>query len=304
MSEKKIYTPILFLIFNRPDTTKQVFDEIRQAQPAQLFIAADGPRKDQPHDYELCKITREIIHQVDWDCKVYTRFQDENLGCKRGVSSAIDWFFSNVEEGIILEDDCVPDQSFFPFCQELLERYRDDKRIMMISGMNYIFNKMEMKESYFFSRYYPIWGWATWKRAWSYYDLNMADWPEYNPQIFLNHLYCHTKIAGFLHHMFKEAYFNKIDTWDIQWAFACLINNGLAICPKFNLISNIGVTGSHANNVSRFHYMPVRALNVSNIYHPRHVIPNFDLDNLSFNEITKSESIYIKFCRFITLQND
>ena len=133
MSDIKIYTPVLFLIFNRPDTTRQVFNEIRKAQPAQLFVAADGPRKDRDSDFELCKKTREIVRQVDWDCEVFTRFQEENLGCKRAVSSAIDWFFSNVEEGIILEDDCVPDQSFFPFCQELLEKYRHDERIMMIS---------------------------------------------------------------------------------------------------------------------------------------------------------------------------
>jgi hypothetical protein len=287
-------TSVLFLIFNRPDTTQQVFDEIRKAQPPQLFVAADGPRKDRPADYELCKKTRDIIQQVNWDCKVFTRFQDKNLGCKIGVSSAIDWFFSNVDKGIILEDDCVPNQSFFPFCQELLEKYREDERVMMISGMNYLFNKIEMNESYFFSRYYPVWGWATWKRAWSQYDLTMSDWPEYNSQNFLNHIYCHTKIAGFLQEMFQKAYSNKIDTWDIQWVFTCVVNSGISISPKYNLTSNIGVTGSHADNVGRFHYMPVKALNVTNICHPRHVIPNITLDKISFDEITKSESVPAK----------
>ena len=141
MTETLFKVPVLFLIFNRPDTTQQVFDEIRKARPEQLYVAADGPRKDQSADYELCKKTRDIIQQVDWDCKVFTCFRDENLGCKRSVSSAIDWFFSHVEEGIILEDDCVPDQSFFPFCQELLEKYRDDTRIMMISGNNFQFGE-------------------------------------------------------------------------------------------------------------------------------------------------------------------
>jgi len=287
-------TPILFLIFNRPDTTQKVFNEIRKAQPAQLFVAADGPRKDRSADFELCNKTRNIIQRVDWDCRVFTRFQDENLGCKRAVSSAIDWFFSNVEEGIILEDDCVPDQSFFPFCKQLLEKYRDDERVMMISGMNYLFNKIEINESYFFSRYYPIWGWATWKRAWSQYDLTMSDWPDYNSQNFLNHIYCHTKIASFLHDMFQKAYFNKIDTWDIQWVFACVINNGLAICPKYNLISNIGVIGSHADNIGRSHFMPVKAINVTNFCHPLHVIPNIALDKISFDAITQSGSIPAK----------
>jgi hypothetical protein len=283
-------TPVLFLIFNRPDTTQQVFNEIRKAQPSQLFVAADGPRKERSNESILCEKTREIINQVDWDCKVFTRFQDENLGCKHAVSSAIDWFFSNVDEGIILEDDCVPDTSFFPFCQQLLQKYRDDQRVMMISGMNYLYNNIEMDESYFFSRYYPIWGWATWRRAWSLYDLSMSDWPNCNSQNFLKNIYCHTKIASLLHNMFQKAYFNKIDTWDIQWVFACVINSGLAICPKYNLISNIGVTGSHADKVCRFHYMPVKSLEVTNIWHPHHVIPNIGIDKISFDEITKSES--------------
>lgn len=289
-------TPVLFLIFNRPDTTQLVFNEIRKARPRQLFVAADGPRKDCPDDHENCRKAREIVNQVDWDCNVVTLYREENLGCKIAVSSAIDWFFSNVEEGIILEDDCVPDQSFFPFCQELLNKYRNDERIMMISGMNYLFNKLEIKESYYFSRYYPIWGWATWKRAWSHYDLTMSNWPEYNSQNFLTHVYCHAKIARFLQDMFQKAYLNKVDTWDIQWVFACVINNGCAICPKYNLVSNIGITGSHVNTVSRFHHMPVKAIDVTNICHPVHVFPNIALDKITFNEITKRKSLSEIMC--------
>jgi hypothetical protein len=163
--------------------------------------------------------------------------------------------------------------------------------------MNYLFNKIEMKESYFFSRYYPIWGWATWKRAWSQYDLSMSYWPEYNSQNFLAHLYGHTKIVGFLQDLFQKAYSNTIDTWDIQWVFACVVNSGLSISPKYNLISNIGVTGSHVEKVGRFHYMPVKTLIVSNICHPGHVIPNTALDKISFDEITKDESIPAKIRR-------
>ena len=294
MTTNKINVPVLFLIFNRPDTTQQVFDEIRKAQPVQLYVAADGPRKDQPADYDLCKKTREIIRQVDWECKVSTLFREENLGCKRAVSSAIDWFFSKVEEGIILEDDCVPDQSFFPFCQILLERYRDDERVMMMSGMNYLFNKVEMDESYFFSRYYAIWGWATWKRAWSLYDCKMSGWPRYNSQDYLHHIYCHSKIADFLCDLFQKTYSNQIDTWDIQWAYTCIFNHGLSICPKYNLVSNIGVTGTHVENIGRFHYMPVIALDVKDICHPIQVIPDIGLDKRTFDEITKRESVFQK----------
>jgi hypothetical protein len=281
---KSISTPILFLIFNRPDTTQQVFNEIREAQPAQLFVAADGPRKDRPADYELCKKTREIIQQVDWDCKVSTLFRDENLGCKYAISSAIDWFFSNVEEGIILEDDCVPDQSFFPFCQKLLEKYRDDKRVMMIMGTNYLFNRIEINESYYFSRYYSIWGWATWKRAWLLYDIRMSNWPEYNSRKYLNEIYREKKLVSFFQKMMQHTYDNNLDTWDIQWVYTCIFNHGLSICPKYNLISNMGNVGIHAIEPGPFHNMSIKKIDISEIIHPTIISPRYDLDAISFNE--------------------
>lgn len=175
---KSFNVPILFIIFNRPETTKAVFHEIRKNQPFQLFVAADGPRREIFEDIENCRKVREIIQLIDWECNVQTLFRDENLGCKIAVSSAIDWFFSQVDEGIILEDDCLPDQSFFPFCQELLEKYRYDAKIMMIGGSNFQFNKNKFEYSYYFSRYFHIWGWASWKRAWQFYDVEMKAWPE------------------------------------------------------------------------------------------------------------------------------
>jgi hypothetical protein len=300
MFDFKFNTPILFLIFNRPDTTQLVFNEIRKAKPKQLFVAADGPRKDHPEEVDLCQKTRAIVDRVDWDCEVTTLFRNENLGCKYAVSSAIDWFFSHVEEGIILEDDCVPDQSFFPFCQELLEKYRDDKRIMMISGTNYLFNKIEMNESYYFSRYYAIWGWATWKRAWSNYDIKMSGWPDYNSKNVLYLIYCHAEIADFFRNMIQNAYSDQLETWDIQWVYTCMVNSGLAICPKYNLISNIGITGSHANDVDRFNFMPVKEFDTLRVIHPAHVMPNVTLDNICFDEITKRESIFQKIFKVIT----
>jgi hypothetical protein len=294
---KMFDTPVLFLIFNRPDTTQIVFNEIRKAEPKQLFIAADGPRKDHPEETYLCQKTRAIINQVDWDCKVWKFFRNENLGCKVAVSSAIDWFFSTVEEGIILEDDCVPDPSFFPFCQELLEKYREDERVMMISGINYLFNKNDMSESYFFSRYYPIWGWATWKRAWAYYDIKMSGWPEFNSQKSLQRIYCNKKIAEFLKDNLQKTYAGQINTWDFQWVYSCIKNNGLAICPKFNLVSNIGVQGSHANEISRFNFMPVKEVDVLRIRHPSNIIPNFYADDKTFDEILRKKSIIKRICK-------
>jgi len=244
MTVPRLNVPLLFLIFNRPDTTQQVFNEIRKAQPAQLFVAADGPRKNQVADYELCKKTREIIRQVDWDCRVFTRFQDENLGCRHAVSSAITWFFSNVEEGIILEDDCIPDQSFFRFCQELLEKYRDDERIMMVSGNNFQFGKRRTNYSYYFSKYFHIWGWATWKRAWNYYDVDMKSWPKIKDGRWLIDILKDKNAEKFWEKIFENTYRGTINTWDFQWVFSCWIQNGLAILPNVNLVKNIGFDGN------------------------------------------------------------
>ena len=291
MPEYILNTPVLFLIFNRPDTTQVVFDEIRKAQPTQLFVAADGPRKNYSHDPENCRRAREIIRQVDWDCKVTTLFREENLGCKHAISSAIDWFFSHVEEGIILEDDCVPDQSFFPFCQELLEKYRDDERVMMIGGTNYLFNHNEMNESYYFSRYYAIWGWATWKRAWSFYDIGISDWPTYNSRKYLDEIYKNRKIVSFFRKMMQEAYDRHLDTWDIQWAYTCIFNYGLSICPKYNLISNIGNTGVHTFDPGPFNNMPRGKINAEDLVHPQNVSTDFTMGNITFNEIVKWQSL-------------
>src|SRR5258708_3549575 len=180
MPESSFNTPILFLIFNRPFPTRRVFAEIRKARPAKLFVAADGPRPDKPEDLETCRETREIIKDIDWPCEVQTLFRDKNLGCGVAVSGAITWFFQNVEQGIILEDDCLPDPSFFPFCTELLERYKDDERILLISG-NFLQQKNKkfmVKASYYGTLIPHLWGWASWRRAWAKYDFNLTKWPE------------------------------------------------------------------------------------------------------------------------------
>lgn len=289
--KKMLNTPVLLLIFNRPDTTQLVFNEIRKAKPKQLFIAADGPRKDHLEDAILCQKTRAIIDQVDWDCKVTTLFRNENLGCKIGVSSAIDWFFSQVDAGIIVEDDRVPNQSFFWFCQELLQYYRNDTRILMISGTNYFFNTIEMDETYYFSRTYGIGAWATWRRAWTLYDINMSGWSRFNSEKYLEEIYNDKKIVRYFQVPLQMTYLNLINTWDYQWVYTCIRNNGLAICPKYNLISDIGTLGVHMQNGSRFHFMPVKELDVEKIIHPNFVIPNFNLDKKCFKILLRDHSL-------------
>ena len=286
MKELAFRTPVLFLIFNRPDTTKRVFKEIRRVKPTELYIAADGPREAKPDETELCNETRAIVKEIDWDCEIHTLFRDKNLGCKKAVSSAIDWFFDNVDAGIILEDDCVPDQSFFGFCQELLDHYKDDRRVMMISGTNYLYNKIEIIESYFFSRYYSIWGWATWKRAWELNDINMSFWPEYKNSRQLDIIFADENIKNFYKTIFQYGYENKVITWDYQWVFSCVSNNGLAIVPKYNLIANIGLIGEHSDGkFNRFSNMPIKPIDASKLVHPAIVYNNISLDNIQFDTI-------------------
>lgn len=240
MSKLNKTPPVLFIIFNRPDLTQRVFERIRQAQPAQLFIAADGPRPDVPTDEELCAQARQVVEQDDWKCEVHTLFRDTNLGCKQAVSSAIDWFFEHVEAGIILEDDCLPSISFFQFCSSLLDKYRDDERIMMISGNNYLHESCKSQYSYYFSRYTHIWGWATWKRAWRFFDAKMVLWPEIRDNGWLENIYDSLNEAAHRKKAFEGVFSGVIDSWGYAWSFACLIQNGLVIRPQKNLVSNIG----------------------------------------------------------------
>lgn len=233
-------TPILFLIFNRPDTTRRVFESIRQAKPVKLFIAADGPRENKTDEKERCKKTREIVSKIDWPCEVKTLFRDTNLGCGRGVSGAINWFFENVEEGIILEDDCLPDPSFFPYCEHLLEQYRYDDNIYMISGGNYLPKSIRPKESYYFSRLPHIWGWASWRRSWQKYDFEMKDFSSFKKGKEIEETWQDKDIQNYFLDRFEDVYKKRLDTWDYQWNYCIWKQNGYSITPRVNLISNIG----------------------------------------------------------------
>jgi hypothetical protein len=290
MSEQPFPIPILLLTFNRPDTTQEVLCAIRKARPAQLFVATDAPRKDHPEDKENCKKVMEIIQQqVDWDCKLSIRTQNENVGPTIAISSSINWFFSQVEEGIIFEDDCVPDQSFFPFCQKMLEKYRDDERVMMITGTNFLFLKYEMPETYFFSKYYPQWGWATWRRAWNLYDLDMKTWPRYRDTNQLAWIYPDWRMADWYHYMFQKFYGDpNFEAWDVALWYTCIFQNGLCIVPKYNLISNIGVYGyNHTDNQEYNQYirMPIRSIDTDNIIHPPTVIENAVYDRITIDRV-------------------
>jgi hypothetical protein len=271
-------TPILFLIFNRPDKTQKVFDVIRQVKPAQLFIAADGPRLDRPSDIHLCEETRKIITQIDWECDVQTLLRSENLGCKKAVQGALDWFFDHVEEGIILEDDCVPNISFFTYCSELLERYRDNTDIFLISGRNNNPLDTTYKYDYFFSKFAHIWGWATWKRSWQLYDRDMQlltpEFEQYLTSIIQNKKGVENTVK-----LFHKTKRGEVNTWDYQLSLTALALKKYSIIPKYNLIKNIGFDASatHTKLSNLTEHIQVHSIDTS-LVHPLKIELNSRLE--------------------------
>ncbi len=252
MSDWHLTTPVAFLIFNRPETTARVFEMIRMARPPKLLVVADGPRANRKDDAENCKAARAVVERVDWPCEVMKNYSELNLGCKERVSSGLDWVFRTVPEAIVLEDDCLAHLSFFRFCEELLAQYREDDRILMISGDNFQFGRRS-RCSYYFSQYPHIWGWASWRRAWRHYDVNMRLWPEIRDSGWLQGIFASSAVEDYWRYIFEKVYSGEINTWDYQWTFSLLVQHGLAIVPNTNLVSNIGfgVAATHTQSNSR-----------------------------------------------------
>ena len=256
-------SPVLFLIFNRPETTQQVFSAIRKAKPPRLYVAADGPRSDYPNEDEKCEHSRKIATNVDWDCEVKTLFRDQNIGCRLAVGQAIYWFFEQEPEGIILEDDCLPSQSFFWFCQEMLEYFRNDKAVGVICG--FYSNELEYKPSasFFFSRYLRVWGWAGWRRSNEGYDSNINLLIE-KQNTWKKDIFSHTDIflKRYWQDMFEEVGSGKIDTWDIQLQYLLWQKKQQVIVSSKNLVQNIGwAQGAHPLTKDHNHELATSEIN-------------------------------------------
>lgn len=267
-------TPVVLIIFRRPDKTLKVFERIRQVKPSKLFVISDAPRPDRPDEHEKCEKSRAIIDTIDWDCEVFKNYADVNLGSFRRIPSGLDWVFTHVEDAIILEDDCLPELSFFQFCEELLDYYRNDQRIMAISGDNFQFGNQRTNDSYYFSRYTHSWGWATWKRAWKYFDLEMKVWPQVRDQKLLQLILENDKDAKYWESILQATYESKIQAWDYRWTFATWLQNGLTILPNVNLISNIGFGEGATHTVSTKNPwidLPTQTMNFP-LQHPQFVI--------------------------------
>ncbi len=294
IQSKPITVPVLFLTFNRFTTAKKVFEEIKKSQTPRLYLASDGPRIDKITESKKIQNIRDfLLANIDWECEVFTLFHEENLGCKYAVSKAIDWFFTNEEMGIVLEDDCLPSQSFFSFCQELLIRYKDDTRIFLINGYNHQKTWKSDECDYFFSLLGGIWGWASWRRAWQHYDVEMKD-----IDLFINmngfERVLGTSLGKIKQEMiYKGIIHEKVNSWALQWGYARHKNSGLTCIPSKSLIENIGF-GDDATHTDEINIHQVKRHELDGL--PKEnpfVITDVDYDNLMF----KRESFFSKLNR-------
>lgn len=277
---KRFETPILFIGFNRPDLIERVFNQVRLVKPKRLYFAVDGARNN---DEEIkVNQVKNIIKLVDWDCEVKTLFANKNYGCKFGPVRAIDWFFKNEEMGIILEDDVLADKSFFYYCEELLDKYKNDKRVGSISGNNFVPKADFEGKDYLYSSYSQTWGWATWRRVWKDYDIGMKNWPGLKNEKFLNNKFDNWFTVIYWQLIFDSVYSNKISSaWDYQFTFLNWQKNYLTIIPKSNLTKNIGIghaNATHTKSKNKLSDILVKKI-VLPLKHPKDVVANKYFDN-------------------------
>ena len=293
------HAPVALFVFNRPDLTQRVFDAIRAAKPSMLFVSADGPRPDRPDDARLCAETRQIVQAVDWPCEVHWNFREQNLGCGPAMSQGISWVFEHVDRAIIIEDDCLPDPTFFDFCDELLERYSDDARIFQIAGFNWDAPSTTMAgASYSFASYPFVWGWATWRRAWELYDFEMGSWPEFRDGGMLDGLHARWSRRVQLRREWDHIHAGN-GTWDHQWQYTVMSQHGLSIYPATNLISNLGFRSDATQTTmdgGSAAELPLNAMTFP-LVHPPIVAHNPRLEKFLEREILRSIGLAVTVLR-------
>ena len=294
MIKAEFNIPVVLIVYRRPDTTKQVLNSLSVLKPVNLWVIADGARKNRSAENDLVAETRSLINGIGWDCDIHKNYSNTNLGLRRRIVSGLNWVYKHENQAIILEDDCVPDQSFYLFCAELLERFRDDQRIMAISGNNFLRGRKRTPYSYYYSRYPHCWGWATWKRAWNKYDDKMDLWPEISNGEWLHDILNHDQRAyRYWRKIFTDVYNEKIDSWAYRWTLSCWVNSGLTILPNTNLVSNIGFQKGATHTVSYRNVKPSPIHPVQfPLYHPPYIIRDQEADD--FSQKTHFGSGYIK----------
>lgn len=292
--DNQFNVPILLLVFNRPDVTKVMFESVKKIKPKYLYVAADGSRKEKSGEDALCNETRSVIvDNIDWDCELKTLFRNENLGLKGAINEAIDWFFDNEEQGIILEDDIIGTKAFFRFCELNLEYYKNDERVMLISGFNHLNKWKPENADYFFSKVGAIWGWATWKRAWELNKRDVSDWENAKKENILDSVFENKEMVKFRNNIFERTFNGQVNSWAYIWTFYRFVNSGLSILPAKNLIQNIG-SGDDATHTGKLDekiaQISVFEPSYSKIRRPRFVVADTDFDTTVFNLFHKPAS--------------
>lgn len=289
MENKGYPVPVLIIGFNRSDTFQKVFDQVKKVKPQKLYLAVDGPRNDVPTDKENCMKVCDIAKQVDWECDIHTLFRKKNVGCGRGPSEAITWAFETCGDRlIILEDDCVPVDSFFPFCEELLERYRDDERVWLISANCYYKVENGFKDSdYMFSNFAHTHGWATWKRCWNHFDIEMSDFPAFIAKGGAYNAMPFEEAAELWNWKYQKVYDNieieRTHSWDSQWGYARLKNRGLGIVPSVHLIQYVGEYGTHFHGDAKLNIINSGEM-PQKIRHPQFILPEIEYEREYFSK--------------------
>jgi hypothetical protein len=278
-----IKSPIIYCCYNRPDLVKKSIIKLAKIRTNKIYIWSDGPKKN-VDDINKCKAVKKIILNTKFNSNVKYFFNKKNLGCKYSISKAISWMFEKERSGIILEDDMIPSSDFFEFCDYGLKKYRNNNKVMMISGTNYMGSGKDSDE-YFFSSHYLIWGWATWKNAWKKYDVEMKGWKDRKIRNYIKR-YNTPEVYRFLSNRFDQLHKDYKDTWDIQWYFTCVKHRWLSMTPKANLVTNIGVKGTHSHNYYDTLYLKVGKINFNNVKGPKKILANQRFDkkiHLYFN---------------------
>lgn len=290
--------PVVLLVFNRPDLTARLFEVVRAMRPSQLFVSADGPRPGRPDDAKLCAQTREIVQAVDWECDAHWKLDERNLGCGPAVSQGIDWVFESVDRAIILEDDCIPDPSFFAFCTSLLERYADDTRVMQIAGSNLTAPRDVFgSASYSFASFPLVWGWATWRRAWEHYDIAMANWPAFRDAGGLDGLHASRSRRLHLRREWNHIFAGN-GTWDHQWQYTVMSQHGLSVYPATNLITNLGFRpdATQTTGAGSMAEIPLEPIPCP-LVHPSHVAENARLERYIEREVLRAAGTAVTLLR-------
>lgn len=297
-------TAVLLIVFNRIDTAAQVLERILASGCTNLYLYSDGPRTEKNGEAEQLKdVQQALLAQIPGQVKLTTRFSNKNQGPRIAVGEAISWFFDQEEEGIIFEHDCLPHPDFFPFCESLLAHYRNDERIMHISGDNFQFGKTYGNADYYFSKYNHIWGFATWRRAWQHYDLNMTGYEAFRDNGMIKQLFHDRKVQNFWKKILDKTFSGEIQTWDYQWTYSMWVQNGLAILPQKNLISNIGFDDQALNTKNSSHRvaaMPTYKLDFP-LKHPKFVIHQMNADIKCIHEVFSPSILKFGFEKFKNL---